>query len=84
MLFLGICGEFVITEYDAEHSSTNFEAKPKIKNILPEFPFKNPADLQLFELDCMMDKILVAQLVNKLFINKKICLMFEFCREVNF
>lgn len=70
MIFLGGCGEYIVSDYDAEHSSTNFDESSKTKNILPEFPFKNPADLQLFELDCMMDKTLVSQLVNILHIRR--------------
>lgn len=66
LLFLGVeVEEYVITEYDTKQESTRTVTTPKDKNILPEFPFKNPADLQLFELDCMSDEDLVQQLVRR-------------------
>lgn len=61
--FLGTVIPYILAEYVAEPSPPNSEAVHKSKNVLPEFPLKNAADLQLFELDCMVEKNLVQLLV---------------------
>lgn len=66
--FLGVeAVEYVVTEFYPVQKLRSAAETQKDYSRLPEFPLKNPADLQVLELDCTFDKELVTQLVRTVF-----------------